>query len=1756
MGPAPSCFRPGNLQVSGITSESANITWQPAYPQDSEWEIVLVPAGTPVTDGITETVYDTTYSALSLDANTAYDVYVRTSCGGGEYSTWSTITFRTNCVSETTFPYMEDFSSYGTAADAFPFCWTRETNYSTNYPYITSSYQLYFYSYNNYYSRAITHGFDFSEETPGTLALSFLIGKASDTYGRMDVGYVTDPSDMSTYHPLKSYFPGDYQTTGIFQQEIIELPASVYNQTVYFVFEAPAPISYSTNYVNMKNVAVNYLPECSNPSNLSVTNLTGTAASLSWTAAPYGADDYTVEYGESGTQSFTPIIVSGTSIDITGLTNGTSYDVLLYSNCQNGASDTLTTTFSTIGCFAVSTDTSLMSHDTIGNGTSTSTYLPSYSFYNYGYSQQIYKASEMQGAGYISVIALNASSITQQRIYDIYMMHTNASSSASWLPADNAQLVYTGTLNLTTGWNTFNFTTPFYYNGTNNLVLIMIDKTGTYVSGNSWLVHNGGSNCSRYAYQDGSQYDTHSTPSGSVSSTSDRNNIIFTFAGCDDNVTCMAPVVTVTGYDDENITVSWLPGNAESSWEVEYKLATDNNWNSEGVVNATTHTFTGLTPGESYNIRVRANCSSSEQSDWTAVNAFTICTPIATLPFTENFENSNDYPECWMRLFSGSATTPTVSTSYNYTTNGSHSLNFDVVSNSYAYAILPRFDNDIEMDNLLIQFATYKVSDEYFIQVGVMSDPEDANSFESIGTFSPAQVNAWEVAELASNNYNGNGHYLAFRIPAWLSSYIYIDDIFVEEIPSCMHVSNIHAVGSSITPYSADVTWTPGGEETSWQVVYGPAGTITDPDNETSSIENSNTVSLSGLNANTLYEVYVKALCGGGDESNWFTGYFRTGCAPMTQLPYEDNLDSYVGSTSTYDVLNNLPSCWDYHSASIYDPYTQYPILYSGAAYAASGSNSLYFYTYASYDYGDQIAILPEIDTQTYPMNSLQVEFAARCAYDDSYTTFQVVVGVMSGTNVSTFQPIDTITTESSTYADYDVSLIGYTGSGNRIAFKITPPNDGMNDNNEGYIDNIVILEQPTCPRPSEIHLVNTSTGSVELGWTSTGQESSWNIEYGPTGFTHGNGDVEVATTNPFTITNLADTVYDFYVQADCGGEQSLWRGPLTLRPNTYNMQTTGSDTLTMCGGHIYDNGGINGTYSSNCDGTLVLNPEPGMVVQVQGTLNAESCCDHLYIYDGVGTNGTLLWSDQTSSSPSIIPLLESSLGSLTIFFHSDISVQYAGFDLAVSCVPTPTCMKPTNLEVTSTAVSTVTLAWTENGTATEWNIIYGNVGFNPETGGTVVNATTNPFTVDNLPDGTYDFYVQAVCDPTDVSRWNGPLTVTPGSIAAQANGTITISTCGGSVTDDGGVGSYSTNCNSIVIINPETAGDLVKLTGTFNTETNWDYLYIYDGAGTSGTLLETFSGSGSVDVTSQSGPLTVHFTSDGSNQYDGFNLTISCVPGGGPGTTCDAPTNVAASNIAQTSATITWTPGGDETSWNLQYKAASSSNWSSSITVNNTPSYALTGLTANTAYQVRVQAVCDASNVSDWANGSFTTLNEDTPTCPAPTNVTANNITTNSAVITWNQEPNTATSWTVLYKQAVASTWETATANATTYSLSGLNADTQYDVQVMANCDNGVQSAASETIHFTTQSNGVNDYVLDAAFSVYPNPTNGQFTISNDQNIIREVSIFDVYGKLIGTTKVDDTHVTLDINTCANGTYFARVITDNGVVTKRIVKK
>ena len=76
----------------------------------------------------------------------------------------------------------------------------------------------------------------------------------------------------------------------------------------------------------------------------------------------------------------------------------------------------------------------------------------------------------------------------------------------------------------------------------------------------------------------------------------------------------------------------------------------------------------------------------------------------------------------------------------------------------------------------------------------------------------------------------------------------------------------------------------------------------------------------------------------------------------------------------------------------------------------------------------------------------------------------------------------------------------------------------------------------PSCLAPNALGATNILATSAQLSWNENGSASLWNIEYGFTGFTQGSGTVITGVTNPQIVSGLMpNTVYQFYVQADCG---------------------------------------------------------------------------------------------------------------------------------------------------------------------------------------------------------------------------------------------------------------------------------------------------------------------------------------------------------------------------------------------------------------------------------------------------------------------------------------------------------------------------------------------------------------------------------------------------------------------------------------------
>ncbi len=144
----------------------------------------------------------------------------------------------------------------------------------------------------------------------------------------------------------------------------------------------------------------------------------------------------------------------------------------------------------------------------IGTGTTAVGY-PFYTFYHDSRTQMLYTSSEILGnggaPGMITKIGFNVVSAASQSMNGFNIkMQTTTSSSVSGFISTGWTTVYTGTYTVPgTGWQYINLQTPFYWNGTQNLLIeICFDNTsytsnstvaGTSATGMTWHHHLDGS---------------------------------------------------------------------------------------------------------------------------------------------------------------------------------------------------------------------------------------------------------------------------------------------------------------------------------------------------------------------------------------------------------------------------------------------------------------------------------------------------------------------------------------------------------------------------------------------------------------------------------------------------------------------------------------------------------------------------------------------------------------------------------------------------------------------------------------------------------------------------------------------------------------------------------------------------------------------------------------------------------------------------------------------------------------------------------------------------------------------------------------------------------------------------------------------------------------------------------------------------------------------------------------------------------------
>ena len=168
--------------------------------------------------------------------------------------------------------------------------------------------------------------------------------------------------------------------------------------------------------------------------------------------------------------------------------------------------------------------------------------------------------------------------------------------------------------------------------------------------------------------------------------------------------------------------------------------------------------------------------------------------------------------------------------------------------------------------------------------------------------------------------------------------------------------------------------------------------------------------------------------------------------------------------------------------------------------------------------------------------------------------------------------------------------------------------------------------------------------------------------------------------------------------------------------------------------------------------------------------------------------------------------------GTVNVYLASDTSVTSGPVVFTLSCAPEPLCYEPTDLVVSSVTTIGASVSWSSDneGDTFEYQVVEG--GTSPAETGTA--STETSVDLSGLSEATtYDFYVRSSCTDGTFSEWASVSFSTPNG--ADCGETITYTQVAN--------GDYT-----VMLVGGEPAAVTVNA----NMETNYDFLYVYDGAG------------------------------------------------------------------------------------------------------------------------------------------------------------------------------------------------------------------------------------------------------------------------------------------------------------------------------------
>lgn len=1062
------CPKPTALTKGAVTASSATFSWT-AGAGETSWQYCCLPAVTAVdwTDGTkVKTANSATAEVTGLTENTDYKFYVRAYCSSTDQSVETAVAFSTPCdaVASLASCGFEDVTT-GSSVYNIPSCWNRiayESSWYGTLPYVVNSSSsahggnnyLYFYGGSSTTSSIIVLP---PISSPNTKAISFWYkhNDVNASYGKLQIGYMTDPTDASTFNEL---------TNGTLDQ------VTTYTQVDGFLLSGMDPNAYiairftggSSAYgaAYLDDIEVFTPSSCTKPSGLSASAASATSATVSWTENG-SATAWNVRFS-TDESTWTTRAATTNPYTLTVPSANTTYYVQVQSNCGGETSGWTTSQTFTTPCAAqtgigYTTGFESPSYSSgnyhlpdCWNRISTSNYPYNYSYYARSGSQCLYFYGGRKTAPQIAVLPPFSEDINTLMISLYYQNGTSYSSytGASYGslevgyitdPKDSTTFGLVEKLDKISSYGSIAKSVSIsgapsgayialrYTGGTSDGVVCVDDITiiktptcfkpasvtvnsSTYNGVNfSWTESGHGETQWQYAVvaagtTPSSWSDATSTKSASVSGLTTGSSYevcVRSYCGASDQSeltrsasfipTCQAP---------SGVTVSAITNSSASvNWTANNGESTWNLQYRKGTGSWTTksnitkpYALTGLDANSTYEVKVA--CAEGCTSGYSTAASFkTKCDAIAEaeLPYENNFESATTYKLPSCWDKIGSGDYPQVLSGSAAYGGSGKCLGF--YGNSTQTAILPGFETAI--NKLMITFH-YRHSNSD-VQIGYVKANGDFVPKETLPTRSA--YNEVSPYEVEMSDWGDEAVYIAFCMANTTSSYAnaYIDNVKVEKAPTCFKPAGWDNANTTIGANSATIAWTaPAKNESQYQYICVPSGETPDWDSEDAHLTSSRNATIDNLQPASAYDFYVRSYCAADDQSEIISKSFSTTCGTFTLT--DDSPFEYDFEGGTW---GQTPTCWTTHYASGYHAYFS-----NGSAHTGSKALDVL----ASKNTGSEtFVVLPKL---SMALNKLAISF-----YYKGTAGATIQVGYMTDKdNKGTFTAVGAALTASASY--------------------------------------------------------------------------------------------------------------------------------------------------------------------------------------------------------------------------------------------------------------------------------------------------------------------------------------------------------------------------------------------------------------------------------------------------------------------------------------------------------------------------------------------------------------------------------------------------------------------------------------------------------------------------------------------------------------------------------------------------------------------